>query len=57
VAQGLTDTLFVVVLGLVVVAIAGDELAHFVQAVALPLTGLLAGLILARLVWFYTSRW
>lgn len=55
--RGLRETLFLLVAGLVVIAIAGDELTHFVQTMALPLAGLLAALIVARLVWFYTSRW
>jgi hypothetical protein len=55
--RGLTDALLVVALVLVVVAVTGETVAQFVRAVALPLAALLAGLILARLVWFYTSRW
>lgn len=55
--RGLRETLFLLVAGLVVIAVAGDELAGFVRAIALPLAGLFAALILARLVWFYTSRW
>lgn len=55
--QALTDTLFVVVLGLVVVAIAGDALAHFIGAITLPVCALLLALIAARVAWFYTSRW
>lgn len=53
----MTDTLFVVVLGLVVVAIAGDALTHFARAITLPVCALLLVLIAARVVWFYTSRW
>jgi hypothetical protein len=55
--QAMTDIAVVVLAGLIVIAIAGDELARFVGAVALPLCALVALLILARLVWFYTSRW
>jgi hypothetical protein len=40
-----------------VIAIAGNELAQFVGAIALPLCALFAAVIVARLVWFYTSRW
>ncbi len=53
----LRDTLLIVLLGMVVIAIAGDELARFANEVALPLVGLLAAIVVARLVWFYTSRW
>jgi len=55
--RGLRETLFLLVAGLVVIAIAGDKLAQFVRAMALPLAGFLIAAILARLVWFYTSRW
>lgn len=55
--RGLTDALLVVALVLVVASITGETVAQFVGAVAFPLAALLAGLILARLVWFYTSRW
>lgn len=55
--RGLRETLFLLVAGLVVIALTGDELAGFIRAMALPLVGLLAALIAARLVWFYTSRW
>ncbi len=55
--QGIADTAFVVLIGLVVLAVAGDALARFVNAIALPGCTLMAVLIAARLVWFYTSRW
>lgn len=55
--QGIADTTFIVLIGLVVVAVAGDALARFVNAIALPGCALIAALIAARLVWFYTSRW
>lgn len=55
--KGIRETLFLLVAGLVVIAIAGDEVAQFFGALAVPLIGLLAALIVARLVWFYTSRW
>ncbi len=55
--SGLRETLFLLVAGLVVIAVAGDEVARVVRAIALPLGALVALLILARLVWFYTSRW
>jgi hypothetical protein len=55
--QAFVDTAAIVLIGIVVIAIAGDELARFVGAVALPLCALVALLIVARLVWFYTSRW
>lgn len=55
--RGLRETLFLLVAGLVVIAIAGDELAGFARAMALPVAGLLAAVTIARLVWFYTSRW
>lgn len=55
--QGIADTAFIVLIGLVVVAVAGDALARFVNAIALPGCALIAALIAARLAWFYTSRW
>lgn len=55
--KALADTLLILFLGMVVVAIASDELAKFANEVALPLAGFLAAVIVARLVWFYTSRW
>ena len=55
--QALADTFLTLVLGLAVITVAGDELARFVNDVAVPTAGLLAAAIVARLVWFYTSRW
>lgn len=55
--QSIADTAFVVLIGLVVVTVAGDALARFVSAIALPGCALIVTLIAARLVWFYTSRW
>lgn len=55
--RGLRETLFLLVAGLVLIAVAGDELAGFVRAMALPVAELLAAIVVARLVWFYTSRW
>jgi hypothetical protein len=55
--EALRDTLLILLLGLIVIAIAGDELARFANEVALPLAGLLVAIVVARLVWFYTSRW
>lgn len=55
--SALRDTLFLLVAGCAVVAIAGDALVRFAEQMALPLAGFLAAAVLARLVWFYTSRW
>lgn len=55
--RALADALLAVFAISVVIAIAGDELAQFAQRAAPPLGALIAALIVARLVWFYTSRW
>jgi hypothetical protein len=55
--RGLREVLFLLVAGLVVIAVVGDEVARVVRAMAFPLGGLLTAVVLARLVWFYTSRW
>lgn len=55
--SALTDLLLLATVALVVIALVGDELVRVVDAVALPLGVLLVLSILARLVWFYTSRW
>lgn len=55
--KGVRETLFLLVAGFVVIAIAGDELVRFAGEMALPLAGLLAAVILIRLIWFYTARW
>jgi hypothetical protein len=55
--RAIADALLAVFAVLVVIAIAGDEVARSMAAVAPPLCAVIAALILARLVWFYTTRW
>lgn len=55
--QGLRETLFLLVVGVVAVAVAGDDLVRVVRAMVLPLCAVVVVIAAARLVWFYTSRW
>lgn len=55
--KALADALFLCVVGLIVLAIGGGDIARCLDAVAVPGCLLLGALIVARLVWFYTSRW
>jgi hypothetical protein len=45
------------IVGLIVIAATGDAVARLINAVAVPGCVLLVALIVARLVWFYTTRW
>lgn len=55
--KALADILLILLLCLIVIVIWGDQLASFVNAIAVPMVGLLAAVIIARLLWFHTSRW
>lgn len=51
------DALFAVLAILVTLALAGDGIARALSAATVPLCVLFVGLMVTRVVWFYTSRW
>jgi hypothetical protein len=55
--RALADSLLAVLVVLIVLAVLGDEISRAVDALAVPLCAVLIAAALARLAWFYTSRW
>lgn len=55
--RALTDALLAAFGVLIAVAVVGDEVSRFVGAMVLPLCAVVIAVAVARLIWFYTSRW
>jgi uncharacterized membrane protein len=55
--RALTDALLAALALLVAIAVVGDEVSHFIDAMVPPLCAVIVAVVVARLAWLYTSRW
>lgn len=55
--RALADALLAALGVLIAVAVLGDEVSRFVDAMVLPLCAVVVAVAVVRLLWFYTSRW